>query len=142
MPLTDPVGMEKLESCDPRLREVVLLVHAFHPVRVLSGLRTAEEQATAFAAGWSKLDGVTKKSKHQSGQAVDLAPVPVLWPDEQGILAVEAEHRLKRFHVMAGVVLGVAHARGVNLRWGGDWDEDWVYNDQTFHDLPHFEIVD
>lgn len=140
--MTPPVGWEKLESCHPRLKEVILRVHAFHPVQVLSGLRTAEEQATLFAEGRSKLDGVTKKSKHQTGQAVDLAPVPVLWPDQQGILKVEAEHRLKRFHVMAGVVLGLAHQMGVNLRWGGDWDKDWVYNDQSFHDLPHFEVME
>jgi peptidoglycan L-alanyl-D-glutamate endopeptidase CwlK len=121
---------------------VVLAVHAFHPVQVLSGLRTAEEQAKLFIDGVTKLDGVTKKSKHQTGAAVDLAPLPVLWPDQQGILRVEAEHRLKRFHVMAGVVLGMAQVMGLNLRWGGDWDEDWVYNDQSFHDLPHFEVVE
>jgi peptidoglycan L-alanyl-D-glutamate endopeptidase CwlK len=28
-----------------------------------------------------------------------------------------------------------------DIRWGGDWDSDTEVNDQTFIDLPHFELI-
>ena len=31
---------------------------------------------------------------------------------------------------------------GVNLRWGGDWDQDFEVQDNKFDDFPHFEIRD
>jgi hypothetical protein len=34
----------------------------------------------------------------------------------------------------------VAEETGVDIRWGGDWDGDRSLEDQTFHDLPHFEV--
>lgn len=34
-----------------------------------------------------------------------------------------------------------ASTTGVKIRWGGDWDGDWIHTDQSFHDLPHFELV-
>ena len=30
----------------------------------------------------------------------------------------------------------------IKIRWGGDWDSDNIMKDQTFNDLPHFEIID
>jgi hypothetical protein len=29
---------------------------------------------------------------------------------------------------------------GINLRWGGDWDQDWEVKDNKFDDFPHFEL--
>jgi hypothetical protein len=47
----------------------------------------------------------------------------------------------KAFARLAGVVEACAHARGYVTRWGGDWDGDGNLLDQSFHDLPHHEIV-
>jgi len=38
-------------------------------------------------------------------------------------------------------VFGIAHRRGIKLRWGGDWDRDLDFSDQRFYDLYHFELV-
>ena len=49
-------------------------------------------------------------------------------------------------YFFGGVVLGIAKmlkAEGKidsSIRWGGDWDGDTHIKDQTFIDLPHFEI--
>jgi len=46
----------------------------------------------------------------------------------------------------AGYVKGVATMLYKNgtiksrIRWGGDWDSDTDLKDNTFNDLPHFEI--
>ncbi len=39
-------------------------------------------------------------------------------------------------------MLAAAHDLGIELRWGGDWDRDAEFDDQTFNDLPHFELYD
>ena len=140
MPKFGTESMNRLNTVDLDLQNVFLEIVKHHDCKILSGKRSAEEQAQLYAENRSQRDGVRKKSMHQLGLAVDVAPYPVLWPDEVGICQAEKEHRLKRFHVFAGFVLGMAQKMGIDLRWGGDWDEDWIYNDQKFHDLPHFEL--
>lgn len=66
----------------------------------------------------------------EKSHAIDLAPWPIDWDD------------VKRFHVLAGYLLGTADQLGTPLVWGGDWDRDWVYTDQQFHDLGHFQLLD
>jgi hypothetical protein len=29
---------------------------------------------------------------------------------------------------------------GIELRWGGDWDQDFEVKDNRFDDFPHFEL--
>ena len=29
----------------------------------------------------------------------------------------------------------------IKLRWGGDWNDNKDFSDQTFDDLVHFELV-
>jgi len=42
---------------------------------------------------------------------------------------------------LSGFVLGIAHMKGIKIRWGGDWDGDTKMNDQKFNDLVHFELM-
>jgi hypothetical protein len=60
--------------------------------------------------------------------AVDVAPYPVDWNDKE------------RFYYFAGFVKGVASSLGISIRWGGDWNSDNNLKNQTFFDLPHFEL--
>ena len=88
------------------------------------GKRTPERQLELFNAKKSK----TLDSKHLTGRAVDVAPYPIDWDDTD------------RFYHFAGYVFGIAESMGIHLRWGGDWDSDFTFTDQSFHDLPHFEL--
>jgi hypothetical protein len=36
-------------------------------------------------------------------------------------------------------VRGVAWKLGIEVVSGSDWDSDYVLNDQSFYDLPHWE---
>jgi hypothetical protein len=134
----------KLATCTSRIQRVMRLVIVHIDFKVIFGHRSVEIQQQLYAEGKSEKDGVTNKSMHnyQPSRAIDIAPYPVLWPDEPGIDPKEALHRARRFDVLAGYVMGVAQAMGYNFRWGGDWDKDWIYNDQKFHDLGHFEDLD
>ena len=60
---------------------------------------------------------------------IDVAPCPIQWNNS------------KRFYHFAGYVKGVADSLGIKICWGGDWDKDNDFDDQTFNDLVHFELI-
>lgn len=88
------------------------------------GLRTAERQNELFEAGASKLDGYSKKSRHQSGNAFDV------------FAYVDGKASWDELHLthIATAILSAASQLGVPLRWGGHW--------RNFKDMPHFELVE
>lgn len=120
----------KLVTCHPVLQEICNEAIKIMDFVVLEGHRTEAQQRAYYAEGKSKLNGTTKKSKHQAtpSLAVDIAPYPVDWKDS------------KRFYYLAGLMLGIAKERGYELVWGGDWDSDSDFGDNKFNDLPHFEL--
>ena len=124
------VSRDRLATCDDRLQRVFNEVIKHRDCSILCGHRGQAEQDEALRAGKSKLGW--PKSNHNTlpSKAVDAAPYPVDWSDRD------------RFHVFGGFVLGIAASMGITLRWGGDWNGNGTNRDQTFHDLPHFEVVD
>ena len=124
MPKFGKRSRERLKGVKPELVNVLNELIKLMDVTIIEGLRTEERQNELVSQGKSK----TKYSKHLSGKAVDLAPYPIDWKDKE------------RFYFFAGYVKGVASQMGIELRWGGDWDGDTQVHDQTFMDLPHFEL--
>ncbi len=152
-------SLQRLATVHPELQNLMKAVGEHFPNTILEGERTVEQQEKNVAKGVSK----TMNSKHvrSPAEAVDAAPDPLSWPqaakllarvesvagqltDEQGaeIMAlVEGYVReVARWYYFGGFVLGYAEELNVDIRWGGDWDGDRKLEDQTFHDLPHFEI--
>ncbi len=128
-----------LATVDPRLRRVADYVLPLWNCTAIEGARSDERQRELFALGKTRIDGVTRKSKHQvgGGQALSLALDLAPWYPDLGI----PWDRPELFRAFANFVLGVAAVKRVRLRWGGDWDGDHRFDDQRFHDLPHFELV-
>jgi peptidoglycan L-alanyl-D-glutamate endopeptidase CwlK len=126
-----------LDTVDPELSDICHQLVKMYDIKVLSGFRTKEEQDRLVLEGRSKVSWPKSNHNHnrftitqQPAMAVDIAPYPIDWQDT------------KRFVFMAGLFLGIAHERGVKVRWGGDWDVDGIIlTDQKFDDLPHFELV-
>lgn len=153
---------QKLKLADRRIVRVFEELIEHQDTTIIETARTDELQKLYFAQGRSKLDGITRRSKHQVSEeqplalAVDAAPYyadeypRIPWrtsPIVAGADCTEEQARrnlenLKRWHLFAGRVLGIAESLGVRLRWGGDWDTDHRFNDQLFDDLPHFELVE
>lgn len=132
MPSFSQRSQDRLNTCDPRLVEVFEEVIKHWDCTILQGVRPKEEQDEYFRTGRSKVQW--PNSKHNvlnpgdKSRAVDVAPYPIDWNDT------------RRFDYFAGFVKGIATSKGITLRWGGDWDGDNEQKDQTFNDLPHFEI--
>lgn len=119
-----------LATCSPEIQKVMNEVIKMTDFTIIEGTRTLERQTQLFKEGKSKLDGIKTKGKHNYSPslAIDIAPYPIDWNDT------------KRFFFLAGMVMATAKSMGVNMIWGGDWDSDGDYADQTLMDYPHFQI--
>jgi peptidoglycan L-alanyl-D-glutamate endopeptidase CwlK len=130
MPSFSAASEAELATCHPDLQRLFRYVIEGWDCKVLQGKRSEAEAADTVANGTSH----TNHSKHvyplgEPSRAADVAPYPVDWKDA------------KRFYAFAGYVLACARHLGVTIRWGGDWDSDHDLDDQSFFDLPHFELV-
>lgn len=112
-------SLPHLEEIDDDLYEVVFLARLISevPFEITDGMRTIEEQRYYFETGRSQ----TMNSKHLTGRAVDVVPIPVTWEPEAFLPIAEAMKE-------ASDILDIP------IVWGGDW--------KTFKDYPHFELKD
>jgi peptidoglycan L-alanyl-D-glutamate endopeptidase CwlK len=125
MPQFSKSSKSKLETCHPDLQKLFNEVIKEKDCVIICGARTLEEQQKAFKGGFSKLDGIVKKSKHQIDRyqplslAVDVLPFPLKWDDKLGHI------------VFSDYVKFVAKKLGIKITWGGDW---------KFVDRPHYQL--
>lgn len=134
-------SLKHLKTCDDRLVSLCVKLLKFRDHSVLCGHRNRVDQNRAFQEGFSKL--IFPQSKHNSypSKAIDICPYP--YPPE-GFKGWDKWPRRAELYVLAGEVRAIAYDMGILqiLRWGGDWDRDGDFKDQTFDDLFHFELVD
>jgi len=111
---------QRLETCDDDLIVVFDDVVKIYDCTILCGFRNEMDQMRAYTSGRSKLKFPDSKHNNIPSMAVDVVPWPIDWDD------------LYRFFHLAGIVKGMAYARGVEIIWGGDW--------KTFKDFPHYQL--
>lgn len=121
-------SLEKLSQLDERLQRVLKKAIELMDFAILEGSRDEQTQNEYFRLGKSKVQFPNSKHNQTPSKAVDLVPYPIDWADQS------------RFHFLAGLIIGIGKAEGVEIRWGGDWNRNGKFHDQSFHDLPHFEI--
>lgn len=122
-------SLSRLEGVHPDLVTVVKRAIEITPLDfgISEGVRSVERQRSLFESGASK----TMKSRHLTGHAVDLVAY------FEGEVSWHIGH-YQRIHEEAMDV--AANALGINIVWGGDWDDDGDYADQTFIDGPHWQL--
>lgn len=104
---------------------------AMYDVGVSEGYRDEETQNEAVRQGRSTLRYPLSKHNSLPSHALDYFP----WPDPW------REREVWRFAFFAGAMMTIAGQLQVKLRWGGDWDGDFVQRDHSLIDLPHIELV-
>jgi len=124
MPRFSKKSLRELETCDPMLQYLFKEVVKHFDCSIIEGKRSLEEQQELLNEGATK----TLDSAHLTGRAVDVYPYPVDFEDRD------------RWHYFGGYVLGTARQFGIDVIWGGDWDNDTKTKDNTFDDLMHFEL--
>ena len=132
----------ELATVDVRLQNLFNFVLKFWDHTIIDGIRTIAEQEKNVARGVSK----TMDSKHLSGRAIDAMPYPINWDKiEKGLAAVkkvEGGMEVLEAYMFQGFVAGVAAHMGINIRQGVDWNSNRQFEDQSFNDIPHTELVD
>lgn len=121
-------SLDRMEGVDERLLRIAALAieitkYDFGIPRD-AGIRTPERQKELFDKGASLCDGVIKKSRHQSGKALDFYAY------------VDGQASWDRHHLamIAAAFLQAASILNIPLQWGGLW--------RTFEDSPHMELLD
>lgn len=113
-------SLEKLTTCDSRLRIIVGELSSQLDVVVLCGHRTKEEQDKAVAGGFSRAKFPTSKHNSLPSKAVDIAPLPIDW------------NNIEAFEHMVDLVKKIAADHGIAIRCGADF--------KSFKDYPHVEV--
>ena len=137
---------KKLEDVHEDLVKILNLAVSRSPIDfgISEGHRSIERQKELYAQGKSKIDGVNKKGKHNyfPSLAVD---VYVYHSDAatRRKICFDTNH----LSLIAGVIIATQKElleKGEisnSIRWGGNWDGDGVIvYDQSFLDMPHFEL--
>jgi len=126
---------DKLATCDYRLRSIMFRAIQVSDIDfgIAEGNRSIERQKELFAIGKSKIDGINQLSKHNHS--------PSLAVDIYGYVNGKMDYSVPVMCYLAGIIMTCASELGYTLRWGGNWDRDGeILTDQSFDDLPHFEI--
>ena len=109
---------------------------------ISEGHRSLERQKKLFDEGKSRIDGISRKGKHNHlpSQATDV----YAYVKGRKNLAFDKVH----LAYIAGHIMETArrlYDEGRiehHLRWGGNWDSDGTLMvDQSLKDMPHFELV-
>ena len=128
MPYFGKKSKERLNTCDSNLQKVFNEVIKHVDCSILEGHRSKDRQNKLYEEEKTKVKYPDGRHNRQPSSAVDVTPYPVDWKDRE------------RQTLFAGFVIGVASQMGINLRWGGDWDQDFQVVDNRFDDFPHFEL--
>jgi peptidoglycan L-alanyl-D-glutamate endopeptidase CwlK len=126
----------RLATCHPDIKAVLNKAIGMSSIdfTVVCGSRDRADQDEAFNNGKSSVQWPNSKHNGFPSTAVDIAPY---WPG-QGIVW----HRRNEFIFLAGFICGIAAEMGIEMRWGGNWDQDQeIITDQNLIDLPHLELV-
>ncbi len=139
MPSFGKDSADKLAQCHPDLQRLFNEVVKTYDCSILTGHRGQKEQDEAVAKGLSKTPWPTGNHNATPSNAVDAAPYPIKW-GATGDTKKDSK-QIARFYHFAGFVQAKAEQLGIKIRFGGDWDRDGDFEDQSFDDLDHFEIV-
>lgn len=114
---------ELQEMCDYILQEIC-------DISLTTGHRTESEQNALYPT-YTKVQWPNSKHNTYPAIAVDLQPYP--YPKSDVKLRTQLAY-------IAGRVIEWGKAKGYDIRWGGDWDQDHDLVDNMFDDLFHFEV--
>lgn len=151
MPAFSRTSIERLNTCHSDIQRVFIEVVKHFDCTILYGRRSPEEQFELFKKGRKEIngiwvvehphlvvtykDGYNKKSMHNHSPSLAVDVVPY-YPDRPHIRWNDSE----RSYMFIGFVLGIAKQMDITLISGTDWDGDTEVHDQTFMDIPHFQL--
>lgn len=137
----------KLDTCHVDLQKIFTMAISISKVDfgISEGHRSLDRQYELFIQGKSKIDGITKKGKHNYEPS--LATDFFTYHPNREIrrkLAYDEVH-LAYIAGLLDACAEVLYDKGEishKLRWGANWDSDGIIDlDQSFDDYPHVELI-
>lgn len=132
----DPGSKKSLAQGHPLLQKVFLLVPQHADIIILDAQRGKEAQEKAVREKHSTVHFGNSAHNYFPALAFDVVP------DHDPRLAVrdiDWSHT-PQFYRLAAIIYACAEEVGVPITWGGDWDGDKNYRDQSFTDFPHWQL--
>lgn len=120
-------------TLDPRLQLVVDELLKLVNVSLISGHRGQEEQDRLYEEGKTQVKYPNSKHNTYPSIAVDIQPYP--YP-------INEEELWGALGFIAGLAICIGMKYNIELRWGGDWNQNGSLTDNNFDDLFHLEIVE
>lgn len=137
MPSYSNASADRLFTCERLIQKLFNEVIKYTDCTILEGHRGQIDQDNYERLGKSTVKWPHGKHNSQPSKAVDATPYPI--PKNWG--ADHWKDKVK-FYEFAAIVLYEAKKMNISIRWGGDWDGDGDYHDQSFDDLVHFELLE
>ena len=135
MPSFGKTSRARLSTCDIRWQNIMNEVIKYYDCTIITGHRGKEEQNIKVAEGTSEVSWPNSKHNSMPSMAIDVAPWPI--PTEWG----EAWKDRVKFYELKAIIFYETKKQGISIRWGGDWDRDYDYTDNSFDDLVHYEVL-
>ena len=129
MPKFGKKSKKQLATLHPDLQEVLNEAIKHVDFTILEGHRPQEIQDKYYEEGKTKLKYPHGRHNKVPSLAVDIWKYPVNFSDTDNQT------------LLAGFILGIGQAMGINLIWGNDWDRDFDTSNTGFKDYPHIEIA-
>lgn len=135
MPSFGKASLRRRATLHPKLQEILDEAIKHIDFAITCGYRGPAEQNRAYKLKMSQLTFPNSKHNKKPSYAVDIAPwyetgVHIRWKDRKG------------FIFLAGVISGIAAAKRIKIRWGGDFNMNNDLTDDNFIDLPHIELIE
>lgn len=128
-------SQKKLETCDERIQLVLKEAIKYLDFTILDGYKSEEVQNEQYNKKLTNDKYPNSLHNTIPSKAVDIA----LWHKEPPHVRWE---ELFSFYFLGGFILGIASQMNINLKWGGDLEQNYDITDSDYLNLIHFELID
>ena len=138
-------SLQRLIGVDSLLVDLLFTAANYIDLKIISGYRTPQQQHRLYVQGLSTKDGYIHKSKHQTGRAVDVLPLPKI---QEPSMYSSTKENTYRWAYFTGFIQALGLAHGLNIRTGFKWRSSPMQtlsrelSSNTLYDPAHIEIKD
>ena len=125
----DKGSTDRLSRAHPLLQKLMNEAIKQTPFMVMDSQRGQAAQELAFRQGNTKVHFGKSAHNWSPSVALDVAPLPVNWKNTKPFITLGQK-----------VIMPLAKQMNIPIRWGADWDMDSDLSDETFVDMPHYEL--
>lgn len=119
----------RLSKAHPLLQKIMNEAIKEMPFMVLDSQRGEAAQELAYRQGNTKVRFGKSAHNWTPAIALDVVPLPVNWKNTKPFIFLAQQ-----------VILPIARQLKIPIRWGGDWNMNGNIHDESFVDMPHFEL--